>query len=140
MSIALPENREVVVGEMANFSCSAYGSYIDIFWGINDQRLTCNESGCDNEVAATVQEHNNSFSEVNKNITIESTLYINTTGLPLDTIVIACVIVQDTPADVQGTAAPDGTFSALLEIRGPTPGKWLNAYICGCLTLILRAC
>ena len=117
----LPENSEVMVGEVANFTCNAFGSFIAIFWRFNNSLLNCNESGCDN-TAAFVQERNISYSDVNGNITIESTLEINTEGLPLRNFVIACIIIQDEPVFVQGPGTPDGIFSALLMIRPQNEG------------------
>ena len=105
----LPEDSDVVIGERAIFTCNAYGSYIQILWRFNNSLLNCNESDCDNR-AAFVQERNTRSSDVNMNITIESTLEINTEGLPLRNFVIACVITQDEPDDVQGTGTPDGIF------------------------------
>ena len=117
----LPEDREVMIGERANFTCNAYGSYIQILWRFNNSLLKCNESGCDNR-AAIVQEHNTSYSDVNGNITIESTLEINTEGFPLRNFVIACILTQDEPDFVQGTETPDGIFPALLMIRPQNEG------------------
>ena len=109
---------------MVNFTCVAYGSFIAIFWQFNNSLLTCNELGCDH-AAVTVQERNTSYSDVNGNITIESTLEINTEGLPPSTFAVACVITQEEPDNlaVQGTGAPDSTFSSLLILRNhPTEG------------------
>ena len=57
------------------------------------------------------------------NVSIESTLEINTEGLPLRNFVIACVITQDEPDNVQGPGTPDGIFSALLMIMENNTGK-----------------
>ena len=65
---------------MAILRCSAYGSFIAILWRFDNYVLNCNESGCDN-TAAFVQERNISYSDVNRNTTIESTLEINTEGV-----------------------------------------------------------
>ena len=112
----LPEDSEVMVGEVANFTCNAFGSFIAIFWRFNNSLLNCNESGCDNR-AALVSERNTSYSDVNGNITIESTLEINTEGLVARNYIVACVITQDEPEYVQGTGTPDSIFSSLLMLR-----------------------
>ena len=112
----LPEDSEVVVGEVVNFTCSAFGSFIAIFWRFNNSVLNCNVSGCDN-TAAFVQERNISYSDVNGNTTIESTLEINTEALVARNYIVACVITQDEPEYVQGTGTPDSIFSSLLMLR-----------------------
>ena len=108
----------VFVGEVANFTCGAFGSFITMLWQFDDSFLSCNESGCDNR-SAFVKERNTSYSDVNGNITIESTLEIYTDGLSPSNYVIGCVITQVTQDDfaVQGTGASDGTFLSLLMLR-----------------------
>ena len=135
----MPEDSEVMVGETANFTCNAYGSYIQISWRFNNSLLNCNESGCDNK-AAIVQEHNVSNSDVNMNISIESTLEINTEGLPLRNFVIACIITQDEPDYVLGPGTPDGIFSALLMIREDSTGKQIINRPFLCTPAFLVAC
>ena len=117
-AFAVPEDKEVFVGEVAILRCNAYGSFIAIFWQFDDSVLNCNESGCDN-TAAFVQERNISYSDVNRNTTIESTLEINTEGLPLSNYEVTCVITQSEPSDlfVIGRGAPDGVFSSMLVLR-----------------------
>ena len=130
----LPEDSEVMIGERANFTCNAFGSFIAIFWRFNNSLLNCNESGCDNR-AAFVQERNISYSDVNGNTTIESTLEINTEGFPLRNFVIACIITQDEPEYVQGAGTPDGIFSSLLMLRNE--GIFFSCGYKACLIIIL---
>ena len=121
----LPKRYEVFIGEVGNFTCVAYGSFIAMFWQFNNSVLNCNESGCDN-TAAFVQERNISYSDVNRNITIESTLKINTEGLSPSNYVVACVITQRIPSDFiiqgRGAGAPEGIFSSLLILRNYSEG------------------
>ena len=106
----VPENNEVPVGEVATFTCGAFGSSIALFWQFNNSLLNCNESDCDN-TAASVQE---TIGNVDENITIKSTLEINTEGLSQSVFIVACVITQDIPRGV-----PTGTFSRTLIIGNP---------------------
>ena len=109
----LPERNEVTVGEVANFTCGAFGSFIAIFWQFSNSLLNCNESGCDN-IDAFVREQIISYSDVNGNITVESTLQIITNGLSPSNFVVACVIIQDAPV---GGGSPDSVFSTLLILN-----------------------
>ena len=84
-----------------------------IFWQFSNSLLNCNESGCDN-IDAFVREQIISYSDVNGNITVESTLQIITNGLSPSNFVVACVIIQDAPV---GGGSPDSVFSTLLILN-----------------------
>ena len=111
-------SQEVCPGDLANFSCSAVGSFVTISWQLNNSALLCDQSGCNNPMA-TVQMVNTSFIEKNQNVTIHSTLEINTEGLSNQMLVITCVMSQQSgDLVVQGATDPPKPFPSLLTVVG----------------------
>ena len=108
-------SQEVSAGDLANFSCSAVGSFVTISWELNNSALLCDQSGCNNTVA-TVQMESTTITERNRNVTINSRLEINTEGLSSQTSIITCVLSQQPDMEVQGTTDPSGPFSSYLTV------------------------
>lgn len=75
--VITPNSQEVDVGETATFNCTGVGSYATITW-IFDNFLTCNNVSCDSNFLSYEQEIT-SNSDSSKNLTIHSTLTVNTT-------------------------------------------------------------
>ena len=83
------QNMTVIIGEQANFSCSAVGSEVDIQWKVNDTMYEI----CPAEGHTDICFEN---SYMNDTATTRSTLIItNSSSLGVGTHTVQCIVQQD---------------------------------------------
>ena len=93
-----PDPQTVPFGDMVNFTCSGVGSFIRLNWTFN-QSLPCNAESCDSNFLSF---HQTLYADFSNNLTIESTLVINSSQLEQSPEVfpIECMVEQMMPSEL----------------------------------------
>lgn len=125
-----PESQNTFVGERVNFTCSGFGSFINITWRFNDSLLNCTVESCTFNAISVSQELEMIPGGVS-NTTITSILEVNTADIAFSNfkttnkLNILCILTQILPPTlvVQGgiNSIPNRYSSILTVIQGLGP-------------------
>ena len=116
----------VSVGIMANFTCGAIGSDVDVRWEFEGSRV-CDCDSCDGAVCSSQNISN--LDPMNNNTSIESVLWIDTARLligrdPQQEFDFTCIASQAVPMEVQGSISQlDDRFTATLIVEQMDTGE-----------------